>query len=93
METETIRLTEAQQSALECRREALDPVLAAAWDGARRLTVTPETRDALFSELTDAANAEDADAEQNPDPTMATFARRACRSLSAISGRVLKGGR
>lgn len=99
-QTERIRLTDAQLSALECSgleiidRDADDAedlaVLAAAWTG-RTLTVTDATRESLWRAINDRSNAEDAAAEQDNDPAMRTFARRASRSLATLGSRVLRG--
>ena len=93
---QTLRLTPTQRSALECAGlDILDAltdaerVLIAALDG-YRLTVTAETRDALYTALNDRSNAEDADAEQNTDAALRAYARRASRSLAALASRVLR---
>jgi hypothetical protein len=87
----TIKLTDAQVSALECSGlEELHPefdadlfVLREAWKG-QTLVVTADTRDALFSALIDRANAE----SETPDADV--FARRAARSLGTLASRVLR---
>lgn len=87
-----VRLTDAQQSALECaglgeteRYGDELATLAAAWKG-RTLVVSAETRDTLFSELTDLSNGEDEDAQRTGNQ----FAARASRSLAAVASKVLR---
>lgn len=93
-----VRLTPAQASALECAglEEPLvagHALIARAWDGDRRLAVCFGDVDALFEGLTDLANAEDASAEMATDVQMAKLARSASRSLTALSGRVIREAR
>jgi hypothetical protein len=85
-----IQLSATQQSALECRVGGLDPFTAAAWNGAGLLIVTPDTRDALWAELNDASNAEDAASYEETDAAMRTYAGRAARALANLSSRVLR---
>lgn len=88
-----VALSPAMRSALECRADVLDPALLAAWDGASRLSCSPDQFGALLADLIEAANGEDGDAEQNTDPEMRAFARRACRSLSAAADRLILAAR
>ena len=89
---QTIRLTDAQQSALEVSglNEADDPAnefpaIRAAWDdGKRTLTITAANLEAITSELIDLSNRQDAQAEEQDDP----FARRAARTLSMLTDKV-----
>lgn len=79
-----VRLTAAQQSALECREDGgLEPLTlrARARGNGRALLFTEDEREQLWGELNDASNAEDA--QDCP------YARRAAMSLSKIAGRVL----
>jgi len=90
-----LRLTNGQQSALECRQYGgLEPVVVAAWDCERKtLTVAPGTRDDLYTEINDYSNAEDAHAtilQQEGERALATLTRRASRSLAALAGRILR---
>jgi hypothetical protein len=92
-----LRLTDAQVAALEGRglEEPQDPAedaLAAAWRG-QFLMFAPGSADLLFEALRDASNAEDAFAEMPGDRDLRAFARRAARSLAALSGRVLRASR
>ena len=87
-----IKLSPAQISALECRAGGgLDPLTEAAWeDGGRtHLDFLTVTASALFEELVDAGNAEDAQWEV----TGCAYAGRAARSLSAVSGKVLRASK
>ncbi len=89
-----IKLTEAQESALECRADGLDPLTAEAWNG-NALVFRAEDANALFSELCEASNAEDAHAELlrgSGERQASTLTGRAARSLAALSGRVLREG-
>lgn len=81
-----IKLSSAQQSALECRDGGgLDPLVDAAWDRAGALVFNPVDADELWSELNEASNAEDAQRQ-----TGDALAGRAARSLAALGGRVLR---
>lgn len=94
-----IRLTDAQQSALECSSIAegdesfLSPeevVLQRAWDGERKLTLTPDTHEQIFSALNELSNAEDAAAGETSDPDMRRMANSAARSLACIASKALR---
>lgn len=88
----TIRLSDAQISALECA--GLEPgehdTVVRAWASRARLAFDLADRDALFSELTDLSNAEDATAEQERDRDMRKFARRASMALATVASKVLR---
>lgn len=94
----TIRLTPAQEGAFECLTggglEPEDaPQMAAAWRGGR-LVFEVADAEALFAELNEASNSEDAQAEYlrgAGEREAAALAGRAARSLAAIAGRVLLG--
>lgn len=83
----TIRLTDAQRSALECA--GLEPgaadltpedqLLRRVWHGSR-LVFDPAERDAVWSAINERSNAEDGQAEETGDP----FARRAAKSLANL---------
>lgn len=98
-----VRLSEPQQSALECRwledggpggdgTEAADEAaLQDAWDGGEWLEFEPTDAEAVFRALRDASNAEDAfQQDASNDPDLRRLAGRAARSLAALSGRVLR---
>ena len=91
----TVRISEAMQSALECRglnepADLHDLAVAAAWKGSRLVFYEGE-RDGLFDALNEMSNAEDAFAnDPAEDPEMRRYAGRAARSLGALAGRVLK---
>jgi hypothetical protein len=97
-----VRLSTAQISALECRPvqpgEALEPedqVIARAVEAGAGLALVFEDseREALFSALVEASNAEDAFASfGSNDGDQRKAAGRAARSLAALSGRVLRAG-
>lgn len=83
-----IRLSPAQVSALECREP--DGILGECWKGSRlRVPDDPGERRELAEEVNEASNAEDADAQDNPDPAMRVYAGRASRSLSTVYGKLL----
>ena len=86
-----MKLSDAQVSALECACLEDCPVLSACWDGGDTIEIPTSMakRDALMMELIDLSNLEDAFADVL-DGQCRTFARRAARSLSALSGKVLK---
>ena len=86
-----LRLTAAQQSALECA--ALDsddsPVLLAAWDGQGSLAIDAANVDALVRELIDLTNSEDDIAEDRTrDPEERSGARGARLALQNLSTRL-----
>lgn len=92
MTTVTLRLTSAQQSALECA--ALDdedsPVLLAAWDGQGSLGLDAADARALLRELIDLTNSEDDIAEDRTrDPEERSGARGARLALQNLSTRLL----
>ena len=92
--TNTIRLTAAQRSALECAGlEMPEPdqiALALAWQGRDVLDVTAETKDAIVAALTELANGEDALAEQTDDRDVRRGARGACAALGKLSLKVAR---
>lgn len=92
----TVRLTDAQRSAVECSGVLDDPadgltdeeqVLRLALTASGRLVVSVTTQWALVAALTGLANAEDADAERlrRNKAEGAAAARRACVSLTALA--------
>lgn len=87
-----VRVSVPQQGALECRQDGgLADVTVKAWRG-RYLEFDEADREALWDDLNDVSNAEDADAEQckrRGDRDLAVFAGRASRSLGALASRVL----
>lgn len=90
-----LRLTDAQVSALECRgiTDEDEPAISRAWRGSAVLAFEAAEAEALARELTEAANAEDAQAEERrTDPETAKYARAACRSLTAMATKVRKRG-
>jgi hypothetical protein len=85
-----IRMTEPQASAVECRDWSEEPIMAAAWDGDRTLEFAATSGHDLFSELTEASNAEDAFAEMTEhDKEMRKWAARASRALGNLASKVL----
>lgn len=89
-----LRLSEGQQSALECSGAIADPLdrrerlLRAAWLGDRLALPRKAARvEALAFAIIDASNAED------ENPTQDEWTRKAARALSALAGRVLKANR
>ena len=91
--TFTVKLSDAQVSALECREGGgLDPVIDDAWNGFGLLTFTEDAREPLWDALRDASNAEDAGADETTDPAERRAARQAARSLACVAGHVLMGG-
>jgi len=84
-----IRLSSAQESAMQCRDWSEEPAVREAWRGSQLfLPEDDEQREQLWRELNDASNAEDESAE-HLDPEGAKYARRASRSLQALASRVL----
>lgn len=83
-----IKLTAPMTSALECREDGgLEPLVDQCWDRkAEALVFKWHEADTLLSELTEMANAEDAQAEEQGDK----FARKACTSLTFLAGRLTK---
>ena len=91
----TVRLTPAQQSALECADICDDetPVLVRTWHGGR-LRFLPADANALASEITEAANSEDGQAEERrTDPETARDCRAACRALTNLAAKVRRSAR
>ncbi len=87
-----LRLTGAQQSALECAWLDDEVVIVAqAWNGAGRLTVSEETREPLWSALNTLSNSEDAMAQEyrDCDRELRNYANRAAKSLSVLASNVL----
>lgn len=87
-----LRLTSAQQSALECA--LLDdedtPVLLAAWDGQGALFLDAANVAPLVRELIDLTNSEDDIAEdRSRDPAERSGARGARTALQNLSTRLL----
>lgn len=74
-----LKLTEAQASAMECRDWSMEPTVQECWDGDRLLTFEEHQRAELFSEINEAANAEDAQAEMRSEPPET---RRGCRGAA-----------
>jgi len=87
-----VRLTVPQQGALECRRDGLEALTLDAWQG-RYLVFYREQADALLSELVEASNAEDAQAERLRrigDKDCARFAARDSRALGNIASSIVR---
>ena len=87
-----VRLTCPQQTALECRRDGLDPLTLEAWQG-RWLVFSRTRADELLSELVEASNAEDAQAEacrRHGDLLCARFAARDSRALGNIASSIVR---
>ena len=86
-----IRLSSAQESALECRDWSEEPAVREAWRGSQLFPPEDdEQREQLWRELNDASNAEDDFAEdQGNDGDGRKYARRASRSLACLASRVL----
>ena len=89
-----IRLSDAQASAIECRDIIDDPASpgARAFTGSH-LVFDPQDAEALADWLLDASNSEDAAGEypQNePNPELRKFARRAAKSLAVLFDKVSK---
>ncbi len=88
----TIRLTNAQTAALECRgleapQDELEELVARCWDQARgRLTFEPDEADDLWGILSEMSNAEDAQQQETGD----VFAGRAARSLASVASKVIR---
>jgi hypothetical protein len=85
-----IRLSASQLSALECA--GIDdkfPAILRAWRGGS-LCFEPAEADALYSELNDRSNGEDAAAEHATDPAFRRQARGAALALGNLAGRVLR---
>ena len=86
-------MSDAALSALECSGLELEDepgLVAKAWTG-RTLVFEEADRDALFLELTEMSNSEDATAEDtNEDPDIRKYARRAARSLGTLASHVLR---
>ena len=87
--TYTIKLSQSQSSALECRDWSEEPTVRRCWDGDSLLTFGAADQDNLFSEITEASNAEDDFAEERKGTECGKLAARACRSLCCVSGKVL----
>lgn len=79
-----LRITAAQESALECR-DWTDHRMAEAWFGEGRMVFAPEDAEALASEICDASNAEDDHAIALRRDGHADCAR-ACRGASVALG-------
>lgn len=88
----TIKLSEAQKSAVECRDWSEEPFMRAAWDGGYRIRIDPEDATHLLSEVIDAANTEDAEQQCQRDREMAKLAGRACRALSSLADKIIYAG-
>jgi hypothetical protein len=90
MSGQTVRLTAAQASALECSGVDVAPdeheqLVLDAWVADREFVVHEEFRDRVVSALIELANAEDAMAENRAlDPALRAGARGACRALSNL---------
>jgi hypothetical protein len=89
-----IRLSESQQSALECSGIDIfdDSKVFAAWSSDRRwLECRDADRDAIAAELNELSNSEDAMAEdRSRDAIQRRFARRAAASLAVLFGKVVR---
>jgi urease accessory protein UreH len=87
-----VRLTLPQQAALECRRDGLEPLALGAWQG-RWLLFSRDQAEDLMSELIEASNAEDAQAERLRhcgDLECARFAARDSRALGNVASRIVR---
>jgi hypothetical protein len=90
----TIRLTEAELSALECAGlgefddNDRSAVIIQAWQG-RSLAFDEADRDALWTLINDLSNSEDESNDRKPD----AYARRASRALARLASMVLLGRR
>ena len=87
-----VRLTLPQQGALECRRDGLEPLTLEAWQG-RWLVFSRPQADALLSELVEASNAEDAQAERLrrcSDLECARWAARDSRALGNVASSIVR---
>lgn len=87
-----VRLTPPQQGALECRRDGLDPLTLEAWQG-RWLVFSRTRADELLSELVDASNAEDAQAERlrrQGNLLCARFAAADSRALGNVASSIVR---
>jgi hypothetical protein len=85
-----IRLSASQFSALECAGLDEDfPALLRAWRGGS-LVFEPAEAEALYSELNDRSNSEDATAEQATDTVLRRQARGAAQALGNLAGKVLR---
>ena len=86
-----IRLSSAQESAMQCRDWSDEPAVREAWRGSQLFVPEDDDqKEQLWSELNDASNAEDAFAEESTnDPDGRKYARRASRSLACLASRVL----
>lgn len=83
--TVAIKLSPAQVSAIECADLEGYTKLAAAFDGTH-LRFAKADAEALWDELVESANGEDAAAEALRDQA----ARRACNSLTAVARKVIR---
>lgn len=94
----TIRLTDPQASALECRglelRDCNDErqaLLDRCWDRERQRLVFPKDEaDSLGFAINDESNAEDDAARHESDIDMRKHAARAARVLSNLAGKVFR---
>lgn len=96
----SIRLTDAQWSAIECAGILdSDPETLSSGENilrlslyARQLTVSVTCREAIAEALTELANSEDALAEdtRKTDPATSRLARRACIALTKLQDRVIR---
>jgi hypothetical protein len=91
-----IRLTDAQQSAFECRDWSEEPATRAALTAGMCSSLVFLRRDGerLWREINDASNSEDAYAEiDRHDHDLRVMARRASRSLACVAGKCLDAHR
>ncbi len=92
----TVKLSEAQRSALECRDWSEEPIMRESWDGGYRLKVDPQYADQLLYEVTEASNAEDAQEQElqgrrdYDSRTAARHAARAARAPSSLGDRIIR---
>ena len=86
-----IRLSSAQESAMQCRDWSDEPAVREAWRGSQLfIPEDDEQREQLWRELNDASNAEDDFAEdRGNDQDGRKYARRAAKSLASLASRVL----
>ena len=84
----TVKLTEPQEGAFQCRDWSEEPLTRAAWSGGR---LTFDSADAwdLLTEITDASNAEDEFA-QTVTGECRTHANRAAQVLANVTKSIVR---